>query len=205
MKEIANNHESLNQAYWDDRYQNQQTGWDLGMVSPPLKAYIDQLSDKSISILIPGCGNAYEAEYLLNSGFTNVTVVDIAETLTTSLSQQLSPFISNGSLKIITGDFFEMEGQFDLILEQTFFCAIAPQMRENYVSKTHQLLKPDGRLVGVLFNRTFELQGPPFGGNKAEYITLFESKFELKTIDDCSNSVQPRAGTELFINFRKIN
>jgi len=55
--------------YWENRYQNQQTGWDIGEISSPLKAYIDQLEDKSIKILIPGAGNAYEAEYLFLNGF----------------------------------------------------------------------------------------------------------------------------------------
>jgi hypothetical protein len=49
-------------------------------VSPPIKAYIDTLKNKDIAILIPGCGNTYEAAYLLlEQGFTNVTVIDIAQ------------------------------------------------------------------------------------------------------------------------------
>jgi methyl halide transferase len=47
----------LNQNYWDAQYQAKTTGWDLGVVSPPLKAYIDSLEDKNIRVLIPGCGN----------------------------------------------------------------------------------------------------------------------------------------------------
>jgi methyl halide transferase len=53
----------FNDQYWSERYEKSQTGWDVGNVSPALKDYFDQLTDKSISILIPGCGNAYEAEY----------------------------------------------------------------------------------------------------------------------------------------------
>ena len=49
-----------------------QLGWDLGEVSPPIKSYIDTLEDKNIRILIPGCGNTYEAEYLLEQGFTKL-------------------------------------------------------------------------------------------------------------------------------------
>jgi hypothetical protein len=45
----------------------------------PIKNYIDTLKDKDIAILIPGCGNTYEAAYLLEQGFTNVTVIDIAQ------------------------------------------------------------------------------------------------------------------------------
>ena len=46
------------QSYWTKRYQEESTGWDIGYPSTPLKEYIDQLEDKSISILIPGAGNA---------------------------------------------------------------------------------------------------------------------------------------------------
>jgi hypothetical protein len=53
----------LDQEYWDTQYISNTTGWDLGEVSPPIKSYIDTIEDKNISILIPGCGNSYEAEY----------------------------------------------------------------------------------------------------------------------------------------------
>ena len=54
------------------------TGWDIGGPSTPLVKYFDQLADKQRKILIPGAGNAYEAEYLWAQGFSNVHVLDIA-------------------------------------------------------------------------------------------------------------------------------
>jgi hypothetical protein len=42
-----------------------------------IQAYV--VTDKTNRILIPSCGNSYEAEYLLEQGFTN-TVIDIAPT-----------------------------------------------------------------------------------------------------------------------------
>lgn len=48
--------EFLSAEYWNQRYLNNASQWDLGAVSPPLKAYFDQLSNKDISILIPGAG-----------------------------------------------------------------------------------------------------------------------------------------------------
>jgi len=38
-------------------------------------------------------------------------------------------------------------------LEQTFFCSFKPENRDKYRDKILSLLKPDGKLVGVLFNR----------------------------------------------------
>lgn len=191
---------TLNEQYWNERYATNATGWDLGAVSPPLKAYIDQLADKHLRILIPGCGNTYEAAYLLQQGFTNITVLDIAPLLVAELQQQ---FAKEPHLKVVEGDFFAHQGEYDLILEQTFFCAIDPALRPAYAQQMHQLLVPGGKLVGVLFNREFEAAGPPFGGTADEYRTYFEPPFEPMVFSPCYNSVTPRAGNELFVVLQK--
>jgi len=184
-------------SYWNSRYLSNTTGWDIGVVSPPLKAYIDQLTDKSKTILIPGCGNCYEAAYLLEKGFKNVTIIDIAPALTENLKKKF-PVEAYPNLNIITGDFFELDGQFDLVLEQTFFCALEPLQRKDYVKKMKSLLMPTGKLAGVLFNRSFD-GGPPFGGNIEEYQSLFATNFVIRVMEPCYNSISPRASQELFI------
>ena len=78
----------LNENFWNDKYTTNQTGWDLKAPSTPLKGYIDQLEDKNIRILIPGCGNAYEAEYLLEQGFTNITLIDISEIVVEKIKEK---------------------------------------------------------------------------------------------------------------------
>jgi copper chaperone CopZ len=135
----------------------------------------------------------------LQQGFTNITVIDIAPTLIAVLKQK---FVNHPNIKIILGDFFEHQGQYDWIIEQTFFCALPPTMRPKYVWKMHQLLTPKGKIVGLLFNRDFE-EGPPFGGNKVEYINLFSGAFTIEKMEVCSNSVAPRANSELFIELEK--
>lgn len=191
----------LDQEYWENQYKAKATGWDLGEVSPPIKAYIDSLEDKNTAILIPGCGNTYEADYLLEKGFTNVSVIDIAPTLVENLNQK---FAANSNIKIILGDFFEHQGSYDLIIEQTFFCALPPTMRQKYVWKMHQLLTDNGILAGLLFNRTFEVS-PPFGGSKQEYEALFKNTFVFLKMEKAENSVTPRADTELFFELKKNN
>jgi len=143
----------LDRNYWDTQYKSNATGWDLGEVSPPIKAFIDTLEDKNSAILIPGCGNSYEAEYLLKLGFSNVTVIDIAPALVERLRQK---FANNTNIKIVLGDFFEHQGKYDWVIEQTFFCALPPTMRQKYVWKMHRLLLNNGKLIGLLFNKTFD-------------------------------------------------
>jgi methyl halide transferase len=189
----------LNQEYWDAQYQADATGWDLGQPSPPLMSYIDSLANKDLRILIPGAGNAYEAEYLLSQGFTAITIIDIAPTIVQVLKAK---YADNKNITIILGDFFSLKGTFDLILEQTFFCALPPSLRQKYVWKMHELLSLEGAIAGLLFNRTFE-KSPPFGGSLEEYQKLFKEAFQFKQLRVCDNSIEPRKGSELFIEFVK--
>lgn len=192
----------LNDQYWSQRYETQQTRWDLGNISPPIKAYFDQVLDKNAAILIPGCGNAHEAEYLLQQGFANITLIDISEVLVNVLQEKLRFFIEKGSCKIIHQDFFEHSGNYDFIIEQTFFCAIDPSLRTNYAKKMSELFKPEGKLVGVMFDCNFE-GGPPFSGSCEEYKTYFEPYFKFNIFEKCYNSIPPRAGNELFVCLKK--
>src|SRR5688572_23526228 len=151
---------TMSKDYWNNLYNSKETGWDIGFPSPPIKEYIDQLDNKEVPILIPGCGNAYEAEYLMERGFTDVTLIDIAPSLTAALESKFKKDFGK-RINIITGDFFKHEGCYQLILEQTFLSALDPSLRANYADKMHSLLLKGGHLAGVLFNQVFE-GGPPY-------------------------------------------
>lgn len=185
-------------SYWNSKYSENNIGWDIGSVSSPAKGYIDQITDKSLKILVPGAGNAYEAEYLFLKGFKNVYVLDISSVAIESFKQRFPDFPDN---QIIIQDFFTHNDTYNLIIEQTFFCAINPADRGKYVKKVHSLLKEGGKLVGLLFNHEFEKPGPPFGGSIEEYERLFFPYFEFKKFEESYNSIKPRAKREHFINF----
>lgn len=189
----------MSKEFWEQRWENMQIGWDLGEVSPPIAEYVNQLSNKELKILIPGCGNAYEAEFLHQKGFKNVFIVEISQSAINSFKKRYPNFPDE---HIIHADFFEIEGQYDLIIEQTFFCAINPEMRKKYVEQMTKLLKTGGKLVGLLFNVEFS-GGPPYGGHKNEYLDLFSNSFEIEVMEKAHNSIKPRENNELFIILRK--
>ncbi|OEK03801.1 SAM-dependent methyltransferase [Roseivirga sp. 4D4] len=191
----------LNEQFWTDKYQKDQMGWDIGYVSTPLKGYFDQIDDKSLKILIPGAGNAYEAEYLWNNGFTNVYVVDISEEPLTRFIKRVPDFPKDQLLNV---DFFQLEDRFDLIIEQTFFCALDPKLRAQYVEKMHNLLRPNGVLVGLMFKIPLFDDRPPFGGNESEYRLLFSDRFSIDIMEEAYNSITARAGSELFIKMTPL-
>ena len=190
----------MNKDFWSSRYKEGNTGWDIGHISTPLKEYINQLNHKELKILIPGAGNSYEAEYLFNNGFREVYVCDIAEEPLKNLKGRIPDFPDD---QLLNKDFFELEASFDLILEQTFFCALPVNKRPDYAKQMHSILKPDGILAGLLFNFELKPDGPPFGGSKAEYLTYFSPYFKIDILEPCYNSIPPRQGNELFFKFRK--
>ncbi len=190
----------LNKDFWENKYANQETGWDTGGITEPLKTYIDSLKNKEISILIPGAGNGYEAEYLHQNGFKKVDVIDLASRPLLNLKSRVQDFPDS---QLIQSDFFELDKKYDLILEQTFFCALDPVFRPVYAKKMSELLNSGGKLVGVLFDFALSETGPPFGGSREEYLSYFEPYFNIKTLEKCYNSIKPRMGNELFIIFEK--
>lgn len=195
----------VNAEYWNERWKKGETAWDMGSASTPLKEYIDSLDPnrKGIKILIPGCGNAYEAEYLFSKGFTNVYVVDFAQKALDEFAARVPDFPKD---HLLCSDFFEVQGanSWELILEQTFFCAIDPSLRKRYVEKMFELLAPNGKLVGLLFNDPkLSLETPPFRGSEEEYRAIFKPYFSFAKLETAHNSIPPRAGRELFFDFRK--
>ena len=196
----VSNRDQFDVNFWNERYLSGDTRWDLGECSQPLKSYIYQLTNKEISILIPGAGNAYEAKYLYQLGFRSVTIVDVAPAVIDVLRNQ---FDKTPSIQIVESDFFNHHGKYDLILEQTFFCALHPEFRTKYVQKMVELLNDDGILAGVLFAKEFGLPYPPFGGNEDEYRLLFSPFFEIIHLEICYNSHPARMGNELFFKMMK--
>ena len=189
--------ENFDADFWDAHYQpGKKNGWDIGYAAPALMEYCKQLPDKNIDILIPGAGLAWEAEELFSIGFRNTYILEFA-------SQPVKHFLARcpnfPKRNIIQDDFFLIDGQYDLILEQTFFTSLPRSERKKYAEKMHQLLKPAGKLVGLVFTHDFDGDHPPFGAREQEYRELFKPYFNIKTFDIAYNSIKPRKGREFFM------
>lgn len=190
----------LNKEYWNKRYEENKTPWDAGAITTPIKEYIDQLTNKDLKILVPGVGNGYELEYLYENGFKNVFGLDISEEPLKNFVKKNPTFPKD---QLILENFFEHNQTYDLILEQTFFSAIDPNLRTLHAEKVYELLNNNGTLAGVLFSFPLIQQTPPFGGSEKEYRILFGKQFNIHTLEVCYNSIKPRKNNELFIIIKK--
>lgn len=195
----------LDANYWQERYAQGQTGWDCSEPTPPIQDYFaSQKLDAHTRILVPGCGNAHEARWLYEEmALPQVYLCDWAAAPLQAFAEACPDFPKE---QLLNCNFFDLveEPGYDYIVEQTFFCALAPSLRAQYAQKMAALLRPGGWLIGLLFDFPLTEEGPPFGGSSQEYRSYFEKYFEIHTLEACYNSIKPRAGRELFLRLRKV-
>ena len=95
--------------------------------------------------------------------------------------------------------------KYDLIIEQTFFCALDPSLRHQYVNKCADLLKGSGKVIGLLFYDIPQNDYPPFGASKSDYFELFKTHFIIDRFEQCKNSHPARMGKEYWFEIIKNN
>ncbi|MFQ5580589.1 MAG: methyltransferase domain-containing protein [Nitrospiria bacterium] len=191
--------EEVDAAFWEARYRNGDTGWDQGAASPGLIDLLQSGQIQSGNVLVPGCGRGHEARELARAGF-EVTGMDITEGAireATSLAEREGL----QKIKFVQADFFNLPdkgfGPYDWIFEHTFFCAINPRLREDYVLAVARLIKPGGSLIGMFYHIQTE-SGPPFGCTRDELVERFSPQFTLR-LEKTPRSFPDRDGKELLM------
>lgn len=192
--------EIFSPEYWEQRYRENNDPWDLKEPAPALLEFLHSGDFTQAKILIPGGGKGHELNWMYTHGYTQVFLLDWSEYSIQAL-KKLYPGIPENAL--ICENFFKHEEKYDLILEQTFFCALPPEKRNEYARHTAELLNPGGILAGVWFNFPLSEKGPPFGGSMQEYQETLKPWFTSVQIELCYNSIPERQNKEVFIIARK--
>ena len=199
-------------AFWAELYRTGDTGWDQGGPSPGLVDFLKNdlgarraVSLRSGRVLVPGCGHGHDARALAAAGF-EVTGLDVAKNAVQEATRIAK---SQGLSKILfkQADFFDLpkplHRPYDLIFENTFFCAIDPAHRNRYVETAASLLKSGGFLLGVFYNIQPET-GPPFGATREELLDRFSHRFTL-VLDRVPRSIPRREGKELLMLWHRTH
>ena len=184
------------QEDWQRHYDENDLGWDLGQVAPPFVRLWQEGKLPLGKVLIPGCGRGHEVLFLAENGF-EVTGVDYSAGAVRHLENAFKERNLKG--RILHQVFFSLdnshEGVYDLVLEQTFFCAIAPRQRQDYVQNVSRILKPGGTLAG-LFYHTDKEGGPPYNTTCEDIETHFSDHFEIQKLEKESQSAEQRKDKE---------
>ena len=188
---------------WERHYDENNLEWDLGEVAPPFVCLWEEMRISPCKAIVPGCGRGHEVIFLAERGF-QVTAIDFTQGAVGLTKRALSKKSLSG--EVLQQDFFELaschNNQFDLMLENTFFCAITPVMRHRYVSIAERILKPGGLLIG-LFYETGKEGGPPFNTSKSDVEEYFSELFVIKMLSKTSHSAEQRQDKEWLGVFEK--
>ena len=189
---------------WQRHYDENDLGWDLGQVAPPFVKLWEEGKLPLGKVLVPGCGRGHEVQFFAENGFA-VTAIDFSAGAVTYLKNALKERNLEG--RVLHQDFFSLDdthdGVYDLVIEQTFFCAISPRQRQDYVLNVSRMLKPGGMLVG-LFYHTDKQGGPPYNTTREDIETHFSEKFKIQELYKTTLSSEQRKGKEWLGIFKKI-
>lgn len=188
---------------WQKHYDEDDLQWDIGEVSPAILRLWDEGKLPSGKAIVPGCGRGHEVVFLAERGF-EVTAVDYTEGAVELLRRSLE--MKDLQARVLQRNFFELEvehdGCYDLLLEQTFFCAIDLEDRPGYVATAERILKP-GALLAGLFYETGGEGGPPFNTTQEDIIHHFAEAFDIEYLEKTPHSVDKRADKEILALLRK--
>ena len=96
---------NLDSDYWNNRYIQNNTGWDIGYANPIHIDYVIENINKTARILIPGAGTGYEVSKLWDYGYTNVFAIDLSPEAKERFLSQNPKFPKN---QYLIGNFFEL-------------------------------------------------------------------------------------------------
>jgi hypothetical protein len=193
MDEEGKSNDSDRPEFWDARYASGETPWDFHGVPAALKAFLKE--SQPGSVLIPGCGAAYEVRAFHEAGWT-VTAIDFSPVAVKNARARLGALARS----VVEGDFFSHDfagRRFDVIYERTFLCALPPGVWPAYVNRMTQLLCSNGKLVGI-FLYSEENDPPPYPLNADKTRELFEGSFSLTKTLPISDSLPLFVGKELW-------
>lgn len=177
-------------AFWDERFEREFTPWDRGGVPEQVRGFVAKSPARTV--LIPGCGAAYELVYFSEAGW-DATAIDFSP----AAVERARAITGQWSGRVVEADFFAYEPVtgLDMIYERAFLCALPRAMWPQVAKRWAQLLPPGGLLAGFFFFDDAP-KGPPFGIGRAELDQLLSEDFECVEDAEVADSIPVFAGKE---------
>ncbi|WP_322049377.1 methyltransferase domain-containing protein [Paraburkholderia sp. J67] len=184
-------------AFWDERFERGFTPWDQAGVLPAFEAFAAAHHDAAV--LIPGCGNAWEARWLAERGRT-VRAIDFAP----SAVERARKVLGDHANVVEEADFYTYAPPFTpaWIFERAFLCALPKAQRADYARRMAELLAPGALLAGYYFIGETP-KGPPFGIARAELDALLTPYFNLIADEPVEGSLPVFLGRERWLTWQR--
>jgi SAM-dependent methyltransferase len=187
---------------WNQRYVDGKTAWDLGG-PPPALVRVIAARPPSLRVLVPGAGRGHDALAWAQAGH-QVVAVDFAPLAVVAARENAAA--RGVAMEVHEGDIFALPdtfaGSFDLVWEQTCFCAIPPERRADYARSMAAVLRPGGHIVALFWNHGRE-GGPPHDVTREDVDRIFSGAFVVEEVSAVPDSPAGR-DPELLAVLRRV-
>lgn len=187
----------MNIDFWQQRWQQNQTGFHLSEVNENLIRYWSQLDLKPDStVLVPLCGKSLDLVWLARQH--RVKAVECSEKAINEFfgEQQLQPELCQEgaftlhqykNIHIYQGDFFKLDNRLlsdvSAVYDRASLVALPDQMRQQYVELlSQQLADSVSILLVTLEYDPARMAGPPFSVNDEEVHRLYQASFTVERL-----------------------
>ncbi|SAL14558.1 thiopurine S-methyltransferase family protein [Caballeronia sordidicola] len=186
--------------FWDERFDRSFMPWDQAGVPEAFQTFALEQPVTLRSVLIPGCGSAYEALWLAQEKW-QVKAIDFSPSAVSAARLQLGEQHAD---VVEQADFFAYQPPFapDWIYERAFLCALPRERWPDYATRMAALLRPGALLAGFYFLGA-TAKGPPFGIERNALDALLVPHFELVEEHDVTGSISVFAGRERWLTWRR--
>jgi SAM-dependent methyltransferase len=154
-------------AFWQQRFDTGQLGWDRGAPSPQLGRWLADGTLAPCRLAVPGCGTGHEVVELARAGFA-VTAIDYTPAAVAATQARLADARLQADVQQADVLTWQPGQPLDAVYEQTCLCALHPDHWVRYAAQLQRWLRPDGRLLLLAMQclresaRTGLIEGPPY-------------------------------------------
>ena len=203
---------------WIEAWREGRVPWDAGQSPPILEKLVEAGELPEGRALVPGCGSGYDV-LTLASEERSVLGIDLADGAAERFDRlRREAGIAEERADVVTGDFFDHDfgGPFDLVWDYTFLCALPPDRRGEWAERMHELVKPSGELVTLIFpvrdpemppdapEAADEEAGPPYPLSPPLVEAVVGDLFERVELFEVEESNGERAGLEWLARWRPV-
>ncbi len=197
----------VDKAFWQGIYDAGNPRFDVGAASPPLVDWLDANPSGPGRAVVPGCGYGHDVIELARRGLFAVGIDFVTDAIMSARAAAQRAGVA-ARAHFLDQDVFalssEHDGGYDLLFEQTCYCAIDPSRRDEYAALAARLVAPGGLLLFVVYPADGHQGGPPFAIDPDEIGPRFDEEFELLRMGLPARTSKPtRADKEQFAVLRR--
>ena len=188
----------MEQAFWQQRWQQNQTGFHLDRVNPALIAHWGDLNlPGGSTVLVPLCGKSLDLIWLAGQGH-HVIGVECSELAVQAFfdEQKLAyrqadykgfSVFNADNISILKGDYFDLDKELledvAAVYDRASLVAMPADMRKKYAELLKRCLPAHSQMLLITLNYDQQrMPGPPFAVSDGDVEQLYGDDFRIRPL-----------------------